>query len=84
MGPCEICGNAGANPIRVITDDSAHVFDCFECAIHAIAPRCDNCGCRIIGHGVSTVDSTYCCDHCRRVGSDDGLVLRRDGSESSH
>ena len=25
------------------------VFDSFECAIHALAPRCSHCACRIIG-----------------------------------
>lgn len=32
-----------------------HTFDCFECAIHLLAPRCDHCGCRIVGHRVDGV-----------------------------
>jgi len=27
-------------------------FDSFECAIHALAPTCENCGIRIVGHGL--------------------------------
>ena len=27
-------------------------FDSFECAIHAMAPRCAHCQCHAIGHGV--------------------------------
>jgi hypothetical protein len=47
--------------------ETTHVFDCFECAIHALAPSCDDCGCRIVGHGVDAVGGTYCCMHCARV-----------------
>jgi len=31
---------------------TAHTFDSFECAIHALAPTCRHCGMRIIGHGL--------------------------------
>jgi hypothetical protein len=41
-----------------------HVFDSFECAIHALAPTCAHCGCKIIGHGVETGNALYCCAHC--------------------
>ena len=44
-----------------------HVFDSFECAIHALAPRCAHCGCIIIGHGMEVGDGEfYCCAHCAR------------------
>jgi hypothetical protein len=40
-------------------------FDSFECALHAMAPTCGHCGCRIIGHGVEAADGRYfCCAHC--------------------
>jgi len=29
-----------------------HTFDSLECAIHALAPVCPHCNCRILGHGV--------------------------------
>ena len=35
-----------------IPGDQPHVFDSFECVIHALAPTCEHCGVRIIGHGV--------------------------------
>jgi hypothetical protein len=51
---CEVCGNddnqsfeviaAGARPLR-------HTFDSFECAIHRMAPVCEHCACKVIGHG---------------------------------
>jgi hypothetical protein len=45
-------------------DGERYAFDSFECAIHALAPHCSFCGCRIIGHGVEDKDEYYCCAHC--------------------
>jgi hypothetical protein len=42
----------------------AHVFDCFECAVQALAPLCEGCGTRILGHGVEADGSMFCCAHC--------------------
>jgi hypothetical protein len=47
--------------------DQPHVFDSFECAIHALAPTCEHCRVRIIGHGVEANGSIYCCAHCARM-----------------
>jgi hypothetical protein len=41
-------------------------FDSFECAIHAMAPRCAHCECMVIGHGVETADAIYCCAPCAK------------------
>ena len=41
-----------------------HVFDSFECAIHALAPSCEHCGVRIVGHGLEKDGRMFCCDHC--------------------
>jgi hypothetical protein len=40
------------------------VFDSFECAIHALAPVCAHCQCRIVGHGMETDGKFFCCAHC--------------------
>jgi len=61
---CEVCGNESDLAFEVVTAGRRHVFDCFECAIHALAPACDHCGCRILGHGMLTRDRIYCCAHC--------------------
>src|SRR3712207_6983387 len=42
----------------------SHTFDSFECAIHMLAPTCEHCGCRIIGHGVEADGRIFCCAHC--------------------
>ena len=32
-----------------------------------MAPVCENCECRIVGHGVDVDGHFYCCAHCARV-----------------
>ena len=64
---CDVCGNHYENSFTVTLGDESYVFDCFECAIHALAPSCGHCGCKVIGHGVSREGEIFCCDHCARV-----------------
>jgi hypothetical protein len=52
MATCETCGNDYDKAFQVVMNDKAHTFDSFECAIHALAPRCEHCGTRIVGHGM--------------------------------
>ena len=61
---CEVCGNAYDKSFEIRMGGVAHVFDSFECAIHALAPTCSHCGCRVIGHGMETDGVFYCCAHC--------------------
>jgi hypothetical protein len=63
---CEVCGNIYDKAFEVVMAGQSHVFDSFECAIHALAPTCDHCGCKIIGHGVEANGSFYCCAHCAK------------------
>ncbi|HUF13885.1 MAG TPA: hypothetical protein VMN78_12345 [Longimicrobiales bacterium] len=64
MARCDSCGNDYDKSFTVRVDGKEHVFDCFECAIHALAPTCSTCGVRIIGHGLEADGTFYCCDHC--------------------
>ena len=64
MTVCDVCGNEYDKTFTVQISGKQYTFDSFECAIHALAPECDHCGCRIIGHGVEAGDSFYCCAHC--------------------
>ncbi len=66
MEKCEVCKNESGNFFKIMKSDKIHVFDSFECAIHAVAPRCHHCQCRIIGHGVEGDNTIYCCLHCVR------------------
>ena len=43
-----------------------HTFDGFECAIHMMAPKCEHCGCAVIGHGVESGGRMFCCASCAR------------------
>lgn len=64
MAKCDCCGNSYQNTITVTMNDKSYHFDCFECAIHKLAPECAHCGCKIIGHGVEAKGKYYCCEHC--------------------
>ena len=66
MSKCETCGNDYERAFQVVMDGQSHTFDSFECAIHALAPKCAHCGCSVIGHGVQAGDVIYCCAHCAR------------------
>ena len=52
MPKCEVCGNDYDKAFTVTMKGKAQIFDSFECAIHALAPKCAHCGCTIIGHGL--------------------------------
>jgi hypothetical protein len=66
MARCEVCGNDYDKSFEVHAAGAVHVFDSFECAVHQMAPICEHCGCRVIGHGVEAAGSFYCCAHCAR------------------
>jgi hypothetical protein len=67
MAKCEVCGNNYDKSFEVTAEGRKHVFDSFECAIHALAPQCARCGVRIIGHGVEDKDGIFCCANCARA-----------------
>jgi len=64
MAICETCGNDYDKAFQVIAGGKTHTFDSFECAIHALAPTCAHCGIRIVGHGLETAGTFFCCEHC--------------------
>lgn len=61
---CEVCGNEYDKPLEILVNGISHYFDCFECAIHLLAPSCEHCGCKIIGHGVEAGGEFFCCASC--------------------
>jgi hypothetical protein len=64
MGVCEVCHNDYDKTFHVVMNDEAHTFDSFECALHALAPVCASCGCRVIGHGVEAEGRLFCSVSC--------------------
>ena len=64
MAICDVCGNEYDKTFQVMRDGETQTFDSFECAIHAMAPTCVHCGCRVIGHGLEANGKIFCCVHC--------------------
>jgi hypothetical protein len=73
---CEVCGNEYDKVFEVNMNGITHHYDCFECAIYALAPSCANCGVRIIGHGLESDGIFYCCDHCAEAQGVTGMKDR--------
>lgn len=73
MAVCMVCGNDYDKSFEVTTAGQTHVFDSFECAIHALAPVCHHCGCRVIGHGTEAEGVIYCCAHCAHTAGENRL-----------
>ena len=76
MGVCEVCGNDYDKTFEVSRGGETHTFDSFECAIHALAPRCPHCDCRILGPGVEAGSRIFCCAHCASEEGEEALVDR--------
>lgn len=81
MAQCEVCGNDYDKAFEVVAAGQHHVFDSFECAIHRMAPTCEHCGCKVIGHGTEVEGVFYCCAHCANEAS--GTSTARDRVESA-
>ena len=69
MNRCEVCGNTYDNLLEVVVQNEGikHYFDCIECAAHRLAPKCRECGVKILGHGVQVGVENFCGAHCARV-----------------
>ena len=75
MKTCDVCGNEYDKAFTVTMDGREYTFDAFECAIHALAPTCAHCGCKVIGRGVERDNTVFCCAHCAKHA---GVVGLRD------
>lgn len=64
MARCDVCGGDYDKTMEIHLRGVTGTYDCFECAIHAMAPVCAHCGCRVIGHGVEAEGKIFCCTHC--------------------
>ena len=76
MAVCDMCGNDYDGAMQITVDGRTHTFDSFECAIHAVAPRCSHCGCTILGHGLQADENVFCCAHCARESGVESLADR--------
>lgn len=64
MARCYVCGNDYDKAFEVKMNGNSYTFDSFECAVHALAPKCDQCGVKIAGHGIEADGKFFCCAHC--------------------
>jgi hypothetical protein len=77
VAQCEVCGNEYDKAFQVsLPGEDARTFDSFECAIHALAPTCEYCSVRVIGHGVEADGHFYCCAHCAGMAGAQGVADR--------
>jgi len=76
MTRSDVCGNEYDKAFTVTLAGRSHTFDSFECAIQALAPVCNHCGCKVIGHGVEQEGTFYCCASCAKQEGVAGLKDR--------
>jgi hypothetical protein len=77
MALCEVCGNEYDKAFQIsMPGEGTRTFDSFECAIHALAPSCEYCGVKVIGHGVEAEGHFYCCAHCASMAGVEGVADR--------
>jgi hypothetical protein len=76
MAKCDTCGNDYDKVLQITRSGKTYSFDCFECAIHMLAPSCQQCSCRILGHGVEGRSGMFCCASCARQAGEHALIDR--------
>jgi Rieske Fe-S protein len=67
MAPCDVCGNEYDKAFEIHMAGTVRTFDSFEWAIHDLAPTCEHCGCRVVGHGTEADGRVFCCAHCAQA-----------------
>jgi hypothetical protein len=83
MRSCKKCGHAASTPVLVgIGDGPEYTFDCFECAIDTLAPRCPECGSVYLDRAVTFGGAQFCSKACaqRRQVREAWSPARGDGS----
>jgi hypothetical protein len=76
MATCDVCGNEYDKAFTIKMAGRSYTFDSFECAIHALAPTCAHCRCKVIGHGVEQDDVVFCSERCAEHAGVVGLYDR--------
>ena len=85
MAKCEHCGNDYDKSFTLTIGGATHTFDSFECAIFTVAPVCEHCGCRIIGHGMEANGRFFCCAHCAHMAGVHSMKDRaQGGADAAH
>jgi hypothetical protein len=84
MATCITCGNDYDKAFEVTAHDgSKYTFDSIECMAQELAPQCENCDVRILGHGLEADGRFFCSDHCAEAQGVTGLQDRVYGHSDS-
>ena len=78
MAACEVCGNDYYMSFEIHAQGAVHTFDSLECAAHRMAPICEHCRCRVLGHGVESDGKFFCSAHCSTAAGFKGIVDHMD------
>ena len=83
-GTCAICGNFYDKAFTVtLADGASSMFDSIECAAMWLAPTCATCSTNVLGHGVESDGTIYCCANCAEQAGEHGLTDRKDHDAAS-
>ena len=65
MRSCRKCGQPAQVPVSIRTGDGpSYTFDCFDCAIEMVAPRCPECRRAYLGRPVTSGEHRFCSTAC--------------------
>ena len=62
---CEVCGDGQDRSFEIILAGRRHLFDTFECAMHALSTECEHCRRRTVAQGIEPGDR-FCSARCAR------------------
>ena len=68
-------GGGGEATLEIRQGDRAVMSDSFECAIHRMAPTCEQSGCRVIGHGVEQGSRMFSGANCAAMAGISGKAV---------
>jgi len=64
MPLCEVCGNEHDKVFEIVVAGRRHLFDSFECAIHALSAVCEQCRRRTVAQGTNRGARFFCSPRC--------------------
>jgi hypothetical protein len=67
MAKCEVCGKDYDKAFIVEAAGVQHTSIVSSVRFQAMAPTCEHCQCKVIGHGVEVEGHFFCCAHCARL-----------------
>jgi hypothetical protein len=67
MPSCEVCGNEHDKVFEIVLAGRRHVFDTFECALHALSAVCEHCRKRTVAQGIEASARVYCSVQCAQA-----------------